>query len=472
MLKSHKTHLLLLLPVEIHFFYVSYLDSRSVVRLKQTCRTLYTILDQQHYWKLLIDLHTFDIPFAFSNISDYKELFKQQLILTKRWREGPKKKILAQKQDIIMSFSVSKEGFYFGSLSGFLSVWNNKKRDYHCHIGGISCILVDALYVYTASWDATVKIWSKDNFADAFRILEHEHPIVSMTLHNNQLFVGTSRGTILIRSFDGNLIHMLTDTSNGLIGGMVVHGNLLICGAGKDLALWNLETLQQIHRYSWHTESISALTISNGYVITGSDDRQMTLWEISKQELIQRDSVSQHKDGIRSLCIAGNYVISGSYDSSLLVWKREQDKWAMCYSLLGHTGDVNVIQYCDGNLFSVSDDGRIIEWDFKSNQKRDGAPIVDKQIKRIKEYTWADAAAWALELLKAPGTCYEILVVIRENRLYPNIDTKATPSNTLNQTLHQYSQLKSSNPRFFVFLDDIPHRFINHSESLIKPLPP
>ena len=63
-----------------------------------------------------------------------------------------------------------------------------------------------------------------------------------------------------------------------------------------------------------------AVTVDGQYVISGSDDNTVKVWELASGRLLR--SLEEHRDRVNAVAVTrnGQYVISGSYDKTVKVW--------------------------------------------------------------------------------------------------------------------------------------------------------
>ena len=82
----------------------------------------------------------------------------------------------------------------------------------------------------------------------------------------------------------------------------------------NSLEIWDPENGKVIRKGLGHSGSIFCIKYSNGFVFTGSDDRSIKIWNITKPEeiLATEKELWGHKGRIWALEVQDEYLISGN----------------------------------------------------------------------------------------------------------------------------------------------------------------
>ena len=170
---------------------------------------------------------------------------------------------------------------------------------------------------------------------------------------------------------------------------------VLITGScDRTIRVWNLETGAELHCLRGHTRTVRALQFDEVKLITGSMDSTLKVWDWRRGKCIK--TLSGHTDGVICLNFDSNVLASGSVDSTIKVWNLRTG--GTSFTLRGHSDSVNAVQLWDSRpetrassvdsfifdvagsaspisggassqidpgkmLFSASDDGTIRLWD-------------------------------------------------------------------------------------------------------------
>lgn len=171
---------------------------------------------------------------------------------------------------------------------------------------------------------------------------------------------------------------------------------VLITGSyDRTARVWNLDTGEQINILRGHTLAIRALQFDEAKLITGSMDHTLRVWEWRTGRCIR--VLPGHTEGVVCLNFDANILASGSVDKTVRIWNFRTGE---CFVLRGHGDWVNAVQLWDSSsscressvcstplfegqafaddaaapnnidfgkmLFSASDDGSVRLWDLHS----------------------------------------------------------------------------------------------------------
>jgi WD40 repeat protein len=131
--------------------------------------------------------------------------------------------------------------------------------------------------------------------------------------------------------FENNSVNAVAITGDNKY---VVSGSL-----DKTIRVWNLETGEQVHSLKGHIHPVNAVAITgdNKYVVSGSQDSTLGVWNLETGE--QKHSLKGHTSWVHAVAITGDnkYVVSGSRDKTIRVWNLETGEQVHSY-----TGDFSM----------------------------------------------------------------------------------------------------------------------------------
>ncbi|XP_037131113.1 p21-activated protein kinase-interacting protein 1-like [Syngnathus acus] len=110
-----------------------------------------------------------------------------------------------------------------------------------------------------------------------------------------------------------------------------------------------------------HTASVSAVAASNRYVVTGSKDETMLLYDMKKK--VEHGALLHHDGTITCLeFYGGTHLLSGGEDGLLCVWRTK--KWECLKSIKAHKGHVTSLSvHPSGKLaLTVGTDKTLRTW--------------------------------------------------------------------------------------------------------------
>jgi WD40 repeat protein len=161
-------------------------------------------------------------------------------------------------------------------------------------------------------------------------------------------------------------------------------GRYVVSGSwDSTVRVWELATGKEVRRltgHQGHVESV-AVTPDGRYTVSGGNDATLRLWELGTGEEVR--CFSGHKDGVTSVAVTpdGRYVVSGSWDRTVRIWELTTGKEVR--RLTGHLFHVaSVAVTPDGRyILSGGADATLRVWDLATGtQLREllgfGVPVI------------------------------------------------------------------------------------------------
>ncbi|WP_086756473.1 NB-ARC domain-containing protein [Nostoc sp. 106C] len=149
-------------------------------------------------------------------------------------------------------------------------------------------------------------------------------------------------------------------------------GKYVISGSrDTTLKVWNWQTGEELRTLVGHTSYVNAVAFTpNGkYVISGSDDYTLKVWNWQNGEELR--TLAGHTSYVNAVAFTpnGKYVISGSDDYTLKVWNWQTGEEMR--TLVGHTSSVNAVALTpDGKyVISGSRDTTLKVWDWQTGEE-------------------------------------------------------------------------------------------------------
>ncbi|XP_020207713.1 protein JINGUBANG [Cajanus cajan] len=215
--------------------------------------------------------------------------------------------------DAVSSLALSKDGNFLYSVSWdrTMKIWRTK--DFAClesvrdaHDDAINAVAVshDGL-VYTGSADKRIRVWRKNEDDKKHK---HKHMLVdTLEKHNSGI-------NALALSGDGSVLYSGACDRSILVSEKGENGKLVVVGALRG-----------------HTRSILCLAVVSDLVFSGSEDKTVRVWRGVEKDYSCLVILEGHKSPIKSLTAtvdrsddpseASFLVYSGSLDSDVKVWQ-------------------------------------------------------------------------------------------------------------------------------------------------------
>ncbi|KAI5289464.1 hypothetical protein KEM54_003817 [Ascosphaera aggregata] len=137
--------------------------------------------------------------------------------------------------------------------------------------------------------------------------------------------------------------------------------NVLATGSyDATIKIWNLETGEEMRTLRGHTAGIRCLQFDERKLISGSLDRCIKVWNWRTGDCIS--TFTGHQGGVLSLHFDSTILLSGSMDSTVKIWNFEDRS---VRNLKGHTDWVNSVRVDTPSrtVFTASDDLTAKLWD-------------------------------------------------------------------------------------------------------------
>ncbi|CAI9765539.1 unnamed protein product [Fraxinus pennsylvanica] len=184
------------------------------------------------------------------------------------------------------------------------------------HFDAVSSMSVDVEqgFLYSGSWDKTLKVWRISDSKCLESITVHDDAVNSVVAaFDGLVFTGSADGTVKAwrrELVDRNIKHVLVET-----------------------------LLKQ-------ENAITSLAVSAraGVLYAGSSDGLVNFWEREKHFMSYGGVLRGHKLAVLCLAVGENLVLSGSADKSICAWRWEEGGVHTCVSVLtGHTGPIKCL---------------------------------------------------------------------------------------------------------------------------------
>ncbi|KAG2385554.1 hypothetical protein C9374_003369 [Naegleria lovaniensis] len=198
-----------------------------------------------------------------------------------------------------------------GGLDGNVTLWNLAKGSisaiYTGHASAISSLEYSDNKLFSASLDSFVKIVDIEK-EEVFSIIRpNSHPVRSISVIGNEIFVGTSTG--VIQQYDlrtSALVGCFRGHTDCVLCTKVYDPNYLLSGSEDSfVVLWDIKTKEMVHVYGGHKDSVTAISITDQdkSVYSGSLDKTIRRWAASSAiGLVQKESLlMEHKKKLEEL---------------------------------------------------------------------------------------------------------------------------------------------------------------------------
>jgi len=195
------------------------------------------------------------------------------------------------------------------------------------------------------------------------RLIIDNEPIFSMVANGDTLIIGTGSGKVKLFNQHFELIAEKQVANKAIRSALVHHQHLIFGSTDHHIYVFDFK-LNPVTTIAAHSETVFALASTDGYLISGSKDARIKLFDAQTYELVK--SLDAHWYHVKSLDYnrANGLLVSTSMDKTLRIWNAatmELLKVIDHAKYEGHTSSVNCGLWLDENtLISCSDDRSIM----------------------------------------------------------------------------------------------------------------
>ena len=152
--------------------------------------------------------------------------------------------------------------------------------------------------------------------------------------------------------------------------GNIISKQYIISGSSDNtIKIWDLSTFELVASLEGHTDNVNCVAVSNKYIISGSYDNTIKIWDLFTFKLVA--SLEGHTESVLSIAVSDidnnpdnigkQYIISGSWDKTIKIWNLSTFKLV---ATLKEHASVRYVKSNDNYIVSSSDDNITKLWKF------------------------------------------------------------------------------------------------------------
>ena len=195
---------------------------------------------------------------------------------------------------------------------------------------------------------------------------------VAVRWHGRRLVFAIDAGTQALRVLGETMVGppgVAADASPEILGTMAAAGHSPSCfavvGDGADVVItgghgggviaWNFKSGEQLWKHEGHSEMVTSVVVSEGYVVSGSRDKTVRCLSLETGE--ERWRHEGHSEMVTSVAVSEGYVVSGSGDKTVRCLSLEtgEERWKH----EGHSKAVTSVAVSEGYVVSGSYDNTV-----------------------------------------------------------------------------------------------------------------
>ena len=154
------------------------------------------------------------------------------------------------------------------------------------HSKRVNCILYDGIKVYSAGNDNIIRNCDPISFIatpsnNIIVSMTKNVNINSMAFYGNKLFYASFNNNINVRNIETNQLISQLGENTCTVKSMIIVNEKLFVATGNVITVWSVINYNQIAILNNHTNVISWVTHYNNYLISGSYDKTVRIWDIT-----------------------------------------------------------------------------------------------------------------------------------------------------------------------------------------------
>ncbi|CAL1394532.1 unnamed protein product [Linum trigynum] len=254
----------------------------------------------------------------------------------------------------------------FMKQSNYVQTRRHHRKLWIEHADSISCLAVHSGFIYSGSWDKTLKVWRVSDLKCLESIKAHDDAINGLAAYKGMVYSASADGKIKAWGM-GSSGRTVTNSNNPLSSSSPpTHSLKGILEGHKDVS-FNSVIVSEDGKWVYGGGS-------DGFVMGWEGEGNFVSWKLVCE-------VKAHVMAVLCMCMVGELVFSGSADRSIGIWKREAfGKLLKIGVISGHEGPVKCLQASSSNvgggfmLYSGGLDKSIRVWWVPSRQQESSKP--------------------------------------------------------------------------------------------------
>jgi WD40 repeat protein len=214
-----------------------------------------------------------------------------------------------------------------------------------------------------------VKLLASKRLVQVQEISFSVNPIVA-THAFGQYFAATNGSSVIVRkqffddrAFSAALPLLSEHLPQGHIYDIELYHDYLFVAFNNTILVWDLVSKKQIREFIGHKEPIISIIAVGPYLITGSQDDSVRIWNIEEGVCVKR--LSGHRSDVTALVVNENRIlISGDENGQIRTWNG-----AFKSRKKIHRGLIQDLSMKGNFVASCAEDNGVRIWDFKKSRE-------------------------------------------------------------------------------------------------------
>ncbi|BBM88197.1 protein kinase domain-containing protein [Candidatus Uabimicrobium amorphum] len=218
------------------------------------------------------------------------------------------------------------------------------------HKSYISAVAANGCYVFSTSWDKTVRMWNIESAKD--------HPLNLKKSRIEKIAIGENKAVFSSGKFVyiwdiENFVCLKQWQCQSRVRCLSFNNEILACGIYEKILLFDMQTGACLREMRGHNGWVESIVFSeNNEIVTAGADKIIRVWDLGNGECKQE--LLGHTGSVKGVAIAqkNNYLVSGSWDKTVRVWDMTTGK---CMKILrGHDDCVSDVAMTKDGQYVIS----------------------------------------------------------------------------------------------------------------------
>ncbi|CAG8539911.1 12128_t:CDS:2 [Funneliformis caledonium] len=234
------------------------------------------------------------------------------------------------------------------------------------HTGPVTCIGLwykdGEEYLITGSWDKTIVKWDTKTKESIHTFTAHTDFVKSLAISHSSSILCSGSSDRYISSWNlvtGEKLQVFKGHSRGIEDLAFDETETFLFSASSDrhIRKWNASTGECLQVFEGHLTSVYSLKIFDDEMWTASADKTVKRWDLENGK---PDTTFTHPDVVKCLVVAGPYLITGSRDEMIRIFEIGSGK--MINEFEGHFDEVSCMAVRGTTLYTGSLDCTLRKW--------------------------------------------------------------------------------------------------------------
>lgn len=183
------------------------------------------------------------------------------------------------------------------------------------------CSTTDCNLVFSSSNDCTVRQWNAETESGyCERIFKFADPVSTsqLCLEKDLLLTGSwDKQVRALNLVTGEVEKSWVASKEAIKCMKITDKYIFVSGIEPIIRAFDMES-GQVKQYQGHTSWVLCLEVYNNWLLSGSDDMTIRIWDITTCK--ELEVLKGHKNGVTCIAFANNELFTGSYDHQIICW--------------------------------------------------------------------------------------------------------------------------------------------------------